>query len=323
MRLFALTILAYIVISGLVTMIFRDNPLHLFAEMVEFVPWIVLETLSNGWWGVPLLLVATALYNRADIVNRLSKAIITVGLCAVFISMFTIMKATMPFLVPFWADPLFADLDRVLHLGRDPWVFTHAVSGWINPDWVAPIYYPIWSVPAIFLPVLMVLFDNDTQRIRRFTILYLFTWIGLGNVLAVAFMSAGPVYYDRLVGGSDFEGMRAALHDVGLMPNYLYALTENLWSYYINDVQRAGAGISAFPSVHIGAATMFGLYLYDRHRGFLPISILIVALYQFLSVYQGWHYAIDGYFSILAVVVVWIWLRRKEREDAISPAAVT
>jgi len=36
----------------------------------------------------------------------------------------------------------------------------------------------------------------------------------------------------------------------------------------------------------------------------------VIAAYQVLSVHLGWHYAIDGYFSILTVVALRRWLGR-------------
>ena len=39
--------------------------------------------------------------------------------------------------------------------------------------------------------------------------------------------------------------------------------------------------------------------------------MIFVGIILFLSVYTGYHYATDGYFSILAVLGFWVWLRRK------------
>ena len=36
----------------------------------------------------------------------------------------------------------------------------------------------------------------------------------------------------------------------------------------------------------------------------------VIAAYHVLSVHLGWHYAIDGYFSILTVVALRRWLGR-------------
>ncbi|UWP88503.1 phosphatase PAP2 family protein [Aliiroseovarius crassostreae] len=323
MPLFALITLAYLIVGGLVTLIYRDNPLHLLLEMAEAIPFSLLVFLSLGWWVVPLFLVVTFLFDRKTMVTRLSRAILAVMICSAMFLMFTMLKTTMPFILPFWADPWMADLDRALHFGVDPWRLTHAVSAWINPELAGTIYFTAWLLPCMYLPVLIVMFDMDARRFRRFILLYLFSWIVMGNVLALAFLSAGPIFYDRLLGGDTFVPMMASLQEIGFAGGFLDALSDNLWAAYESKAQLPGSGISAFPSVHIATATVFALYLYERHRAFLPLSILIVATYQFLSVYQGWHYAIDGYFSILVMIGVWIWLRRREERSAPRPSPAT
>ncbi len=45
--------------------------------------------------------------------------------CFAFTAAFTFIKSAMPFFVPFYADTFFADLDKVMHGGVDPWVYTH------------------------------------------------------------------------------------------------------------------------------------------------------------------------------------------------------
>jgi hypothetical protein len=63
--------------------------------------------------------------------------------------------------------------------------------------------------------------------------------------------------------------------------------------------------------------TVIAAYAVERVRTLLIPAILIVAIYQFLSVYLGWHYAIDGYASILGVLAMHRWLRR--RKFALGP----
>lgn len=126
----------------------------------------------------------------------------------------------------------------------------------------------------------------------------------MGNAIALAFLSAGPVFYDRIYGGENYAPMIQALTDAQITEGSIGELIERLWSAYESGKQNVGSGISAFPSVHVGMATVVALYFYERHRIFLMPSVAIVAIYQVLSVHQDWHYAIDGYFSILAVVTL-------------------
>ncbi len=90
-----------------------------------------------------------------------------------------------------------------------------------------------------------------------------------------------------------------------------------LWTSYEARALLFGSGISAFPSVHLGIATLTALYLFERQRYLLLPGIAFVAVILFLSVYSGYHYAIDGYFSIVAVIGLWLGLRRR----AVAPGA--
>ena len=64
-------------------------------------------------------------------------------------------------------------------------------------------------------------------------------------------------------------------------------------------------GISAMPSIHVGAAVLFAI-LGWRTNWILGFGFTVYALLiQFGSVHLGWHYAIDGYFSAILAFVLW------------------
>jgi hypothetical protein len=312
MRLLIQITLGYFLIGALVVTVFRDNPVVLLSSLVQKLPASMNLFLSMAWWVVPVAGSMVLFVPRRELLERLVQASVAVFACTALFLTFTMVKATMPFILPFWADPALADIDRFVHFGHDPWVLTHALSGWINADWVGTIYLSWWGAPAMFLPVMLILFDTDQTRVRRFIWLYAAAWLVIGNVIALAVLSAGPVFYDRLYDGDTFAGLDAALAGSGVATGSLGVLHERLWSAYMSGVQDAGSGISAFPSVHISMITVIALYLAERWRFLLPASVGLVAVYLFLSVYSGAHYAIDGYASIALMVGAWAWLRRRE-----------
>lgn len=113
-----------------------------------------------------------------------------------------------------------------------------------------------------------------------------------------------------------------ALEASGTMGGAVGIIQDYLWGNYVDGRRDLGTGISAFPSVHIGVAMMFALNIYERIPKMLPFCITFVAIYQFLSVYLGWHYAVDGYASILLVYFLWKVLVKSEQKRSIdsSPA---
>ena len=233
--------------------------------------------------------------------------------CLLFAFAFSTIKSTLPYIVPYWADPAFARLDRWLHFGFEPYQIAHKAADWIKVDWVTTAYSFVWTSVSIFFPVWLILADNDPARVRRFLVLHVLAWIVLGNILACGFMSAGPVYYDRLLGGDSFAELTRLLIASGISESAMGALQLGLWELYIGERMGIGSGISAFPSMHVGAASLVVLYLAERSRYLMCAGLVYWAIIQFLSVYVGYHYAIDGYVSTLVMVLMWIMLRARTR----------
>lgn len=78
-----------------------------------------------------------------------------------------------------------------------------------------------------------------------------------------------------------------------------------LWLLHQNHDVAIGSGISAFPSIHVAMVTLYCFFAYElNHRvGHLALAYLVVI--QVSSVLLGWHYAIDGYASMVAVALIY------------------
>ncbi len=159
-------------------------------------------------WLLPFLLLLPLLIPLRDLKARAMSALLAAAGSVALQVGFTFLKSAIPSIVPFYADPPLASLDYFLHGGRDPWQIAHAL---VRPEtalFLVPAYLHVWGTAAIGLPVVIALSDRDQERVRRFLILYLAVWIGLGNVVALAVSSAGPVFYDDLLGGWHFISSR-------------------------------------------------------------------------------------------------------------------
>ena len=140
----------------------------------------------------------------------------------------------------------------------------------------------------------------------RFFVTYGIVWVGLGNFVAGIFLSAGPVYYGHMTGDADrFSQFFTAIDAYGFRNSVTPRFQEMLWNYHVEGQASLGSGISAFPSVHVGMATLIGLYLWRKLGRFGAVALLFPLAIQIFSVLLGWHYAVDGYFSIAVVLVVW------------------
>jgi hypothetical protein len=217
---------------------------------------------------------------------------------------FSFVKASIPFLVPFHADPALAAADAWLHGGADAWQwFYPGGQPLLTPRTSALIYIYVWSVVMMLFPLLVVVTDRDPARVNRTLILYLATWVILGNFFATLGSSVGPVFHDKLIGGDRFADLVSALQSSGMSDSDFGPVQDYLWQAYVAQSSALGSGISAFPSMHVAMAALPAIYLVERSIWFAPVAIGYVVLVQIVSVTSGYHYALDGYVSILCVVL--------------------
>lgn len=222
----------------------------------------------------------------------------------VFTGTFVHFKAAIPAITPYSWDPALAALDRALHLGTDPWRILAPLLGAPLVTSVVAQAYLLWA-GVMFLVMLVACFDSGHPRLRAtFLIGSVLKWAIGGNLIALAFASGGPVYYEALGHGRDFvpltEGLRAL---DAQSPVSALEVQRLLWEGYLG--LRPAAGISAFPSMHVSGTVMAMLYCFGRARwaGWLMAGFLAVIMAG--SVHLGWHYAIDGYAGALIAVLAW------------------
>ncbi len=305
MRAFFRVALVHLAITLAAVFTLRDQPLVFLGNMAR-TPLFHLNLVLR-FLPVLLPLLVIALWLNRHRLNRdfLSALGLALAGGAILAFSFAAFKTTMPLILPYWADPPLAAIDRALHLGTDPWRLAYALLPAMPPGLARLIYYDLWFVPAFFFPAFLVLLDGNAQRVGRFVAIWTLVWIVLGNIVALAGLSAGPVYYQRITGDDAFAGLRQAMQATGLTEAAIGRLQEAMWSYLENGRQMQGAGISAFPSVHVGIAAVLAAYALERFRLFGLIVAAYAAAILFLSVWLGWHYAIDGYASILFVAALW------------------
>jgi hypothetical protein len=219
----------------------------------------------------------------------------------IFMGVFTSVKTMLPDVNPFFADRYLADLDALLH-GQDPWVYAVALLPARLTPVLEVLYFGIWGL-LLSGPILAVLLMPGLRAVRsQYIWTALIIWPLLGNLIAGAAMSAGPVFYDRVVGDPRFEALVAHVVQHSRVQEWAHAY---LWKFYASGEAGAGVAISAFPSMHLANATLVVLLASRVHRWVLGAAVVYCAVILFGSVYLGWHYAVDGYFSIATTVLIW------------------
>jgi hypothetical protein len=217
--------------------------------------------------------------------------------------------------------------------GTDPWRLLQPYLGRPRVTQAISLIYSLWFLLMFGAWMSWALTDHP-QRMR-FLLSFALCWILLGTVAATAFSSAGPVYYAEITGeGSPFRAQMAYLRAVDKeYPLLSLSIRDQLWLAYITGKPDGGSGISAMPSLHVAIVTLCAISgWYVSWRVGAAMTLYAVAIFLG-SIHLGWHYAADGYASVVAVATIW-WavgrfLRRRSaavaggtRPSLSSPTAV-
>ena len=270
-------------------------------------------------WVMPVLLwlvAATAALVRRRAARPLAKLVrlvrsqrwwllrglLLMGLVVVLGGTFSALKAQIPAIVPFYADPFLADLDRALFLGHDPWRLTHALAG-TKATMILDRLYILWFFVMLGTQAWLN-FTKDMAFQVRGLLTFMGLWIGLGLIAATAFSSVGPCFYEEFFGDDRFAPLIERLRD---NPYPLAALRSMEFLLATKEGGVIGAGISAMPSLHVGMAALLAILLQHRFGNRWPawLGWAYALAIWFASVHLGFHYVTDGAVSILSAFVLW------------------
>lgn len=230
---------------------------------------------------------------------------------------FTSLKSLIPVMQPYAWDVAFAEWDKAIHGGFQPWQLLQPVLGHPLITKAMNLVYNVWFV-VLHTVLLWQAFSLRDRRLRmQFFLTFVLAWILLGTVAATLLSSAGPCYYGRVTGLEDpFAPLMAYLGTVNeSYPLGALGAQEYLWNIYQGNGFAMGSGISAMPSMHMAMIVLCALVGW-RHARILGIGLAVFALLIMIgSVHLGWHYAVDHYVAIAGVWLIWRgvgWLLKRD-----------
>jgi len=215
---------------------------------------------------------------------------------------FTAFKHEYSMWVPFFADQFLADLDQVVHFG-DPWRYARSIFPAALEGPLYSLYAQLWFVEVLGA-VLIAAFLEDRYARERYLAAFTVTVIALSSVVRIAGSSSGPIFYDRIFGGTRFAELIDTLHS-SIGGQKILKISDYLYSSFATDTSVLGTGISAMPSVHVALAVLNAIFATSLNKMAGAFAWAYAAAIMFGSVYFGWHYALDAYVSIIAVTVIW------------------
>ena len=203
-------------------------------------------------------------------------------------------------------DRVFIDMDRVLHIGVDPWRILQPLIG--NPGLTAALdrLYIAWYFVSVSTFVVLIFWLRGANR-SRFLFAFAFSWLALGVVLATVLSAAGPSFI-HLVDSTitTYQPLLAYLQSVDqTSPLKALELQDTLWQGYLSGSTGLASGIAAMPSMHVALPALFAVATWHRSRVLSVVLWTYTLLIVVGSVHLNWHYAVDGYVSILLIFPIW------------------
>ena len=296
-----------------------------------------------SFWLVLLLVVAAAFIARAlinrDMAHRPLDLLKTAArqrweddyglstiwpplLWGVLIGVFGVFKQTVLRRVGFHDDLLFAQIDKALFFGTDPWKITHSLpSPWVTL--IVDRQYHVWALPMFYSVVACAFFRRALVFRTQYMLAYTLCWIVIGSLMAYVLPAAGPCFegvffrdpgsFGQLMGTLQAEQSRLAQ----IYPDFhlkTFDVRDYLLTLQATNQIGAGGGISAMPSMHVALSALFAVAGFKLGRVWGWIATGFAVLIFIGSIHLGWHYAIDGIVGAAAAVGLWYasgWLARR------------
>lgn len=224
-----------------------------------------------------------------------------------FLVGYTAAKTAIAFLVGFTWDQVWADVDHAI-FREDAWRIAQGLLGVKLMPLYAWFYTVGWG--AVFgVTAGVVAINAKPRQVGIFYTAMFLTWLAGGWLMALALSAAGPAF--TYLFSPALAVHFAALHrgiDAHLLPNNSLRLTQQYLALSIDSrIALKGGGISAMPSMHLGAASIYVLAA-RRTKWLLPALTFWLMVFL-LSAYFGYHYWVDG---LVAAAVAWACWRGSE-----------
>jgi len=234
--------------------------------------------------------------------------LIYIAIC-VFLSAMTSFKSLIPEINPFSWDPALANFDQLLHGGRAPWQILQPLLGHPVISHIIDAVYGFWFIIMLTFVIWFIFISKNELLRKQFISTYVLSWTINGTILALFFSSTGPAFFSNIYPeiNNPYQGLMTYLNTANMSyPLLALEAQKHLWDWYQVAEVGTASGISSMPSMHVSIACLVVFACWRTHyvalKLFGGVFFLVILLG---SVHLGWHYAIDGYLSIISTTLIW------------------
>ncbi len=218
---------------------------------------------------------------------------------------FSALKSSVPLFQSYRWDSTFISLDRAIH-GTDPWRLLQPMLGhpWVTS--FLSLGYHVWLMLIYAGGIWFCFCVRDPALRNRYFIGYFAIWAIIGGAMAIAMASVGPCFLEPLLGDPYYAEQMAYLYRANeTAPILVLPVQEQLLAWQQAHSHGLGAGITAMPSMHVAMATLtaFAVRQISRTAGWIFFGYVVFIAVS--SVHLGYHYAVDGYVSIVVTSLIW------------------
>lgn len=255
---------------------------------------------------------------RSQIVNYLKGPLFANGCFGLLIGLssffFTFQKGTVRFVHPYWADVIFTKIDLAIH-GDYPYLMLRQLSSGLEFSQFLWFFYFCWFF--VMYAVLGCCLFFDSNRPRRMTFIWVFglCWYYLGGLGATILSCGGPMFFHDVNPhiSDPYAPLQAAI-DAQQQDLHSVVTVRHLMVTWLNSpdaiVPNAPA---AMPSLHSAISFLIFIYLASIDVVLGALGFIFFVIIALSCVYFGFHYAIDVYFSAIAVPLMWWMVERHVR----------
>lgn len=223
-------------------------------------------------------------------------------LFSVFAAAFSATKALIYPINGFKWDATFEQIDKFISFGQYPHEYLAWVFSTPETSLLIELTYQLWLYIYYSSIVYVGYHLAHSKLSQRYLLASVLTWFIGGNLIAIIFSSAGPIFPEIHL----LESYNDHLETMASMPVYFDSFALTIKEKLLFGFNHSSlTSISAFPSMHVASTTL--MVLMCRH---LNRRLYLASAFYLLIIFAGsvallWHYLIDSIAGFFLAIGFW------------------